>query len=348
MFEELLRGWDGEEAVIRYDAESDAWIFVCIHSTARGPAGGGTRLRVYPTPGDGLADALRLSGAMTRKMAVADMPLGGGKAVLAVPKLPEGEARRKLLLRYGQLVESLGGTYRTAGDMNITPADLDVVSETCQWVLGSTGRGGDSGRGTARGVLHGIHASVEHIFGSPDLEGRTVVVQGVGAVGHDLAGQLAEAGARVLVADVDDEHAGRVAAEIGGGVVPTHDALTTECDVYAPCAVGGTLSAETIPTLGCRIVAGSANNQLVAPEDAARLHAAAILYAPDYVINAGGVLQLAGMEQLGWDETELERNLAGIGDTLRGLYRDADANGITPDEAAERLAAKRVAAGPPS
>jgi len=343
VFEELLQGWDGEETVIRYDPESGAWIFVCIHSTARGPAGGGTRLRVYPTPADGLADAMRLSGAMTRKMAVADMPLGGGKAVLAVPKLPEGEARRRLLLRYGRLVESLGGTYRTAGDMNITPADLDVVSETCQWVLGSTGRGGDSARGTARGVLHGIHASVEHIFGSPDLDGRTVLVQGVGAVGHDLARQLAEAGARVLVADLDEEQAGRVAAEIGGGMVPARDALTTECDVYAPCAVGGTLSAETIPTLGCRIVAGSANNQLVEPEDAARLHAAVILYAPDYVINAGGVLQLAGLANLGWDETELERNLAGIGNTLRGLYRNADANGITPGEAAERLVAERVA-----
>jgi len=344
VFEELLRRWDGEEAVIRFDAESGAWMFVCVHSTARGPAGGGTRLRVYPTPADGLADAMRLSAAMTRKMAVADLPLGGGKSVLAVPELPEGEARRRLLLRYGRLVSSLGGTYRTAGDMNITPADLDVVSETCQWVFGSTGQGGNSGRGTARGVLHGIHASVEHIFGSPGLDGRQVLVQGVGAVGRDLARDLAAAGARVLVADVDEERAGRVAAEIGGGVIPAREALTTECDVYAPCAVGGTLAAETIPALGCRIVAGSANNQLVEPEDAARLHARAILYAPDYVINAGGVLQLVGLAELGWDEAELERNLAGIGDTLRRLYRDADANGTTPAEAAERLATERVAA----
>jgi leucine dehydrogenase len=344
VFEELLQGWDGEEAVIRYDPDSGAWMFVCIHSTALGPAGGGTRLRVYPTPADGLADAMRLSGAMTRKMAVAGMPRGGGKAVLAVPELPEGDARRRLLLRYGRLVSSLGGTYQTAGDMNITPADLDVVSETCEWVFGSTGHGGNSGRGTARGVLHGIHASVEHIFGSPDLDGRSVLVQGVGAVGHDLARDLAEAGASVLVADVDDERARDVAAEIGGEVIPAREVLTTECDVYAPCAVGGTLSAETIPTLGCRIVAGSANNQLVEAEDAARLHARAILYAPDYAINAGGVLQLLGLEALGWDEAELERNLAGIGDTLRRLYRDADANGITPAEAAERLAAERVAA----
>jgi leucine dehydrogenase len=194
-------------------------------------------------------------------------------------------------------------------------------------------------------VLHGIRASVEHIFGSPDLGGRRVLVQGVGSVGHDLARDLADAGAHVLVADVDDELAGQVAAEIGGSAIPARDALTTKCDVYAPCAVGGTLSAETIPTLGCRIVAGSANNQLAAPEDAARLHARAILYAPDYVINAGGVLQLLGLESLGWDEEELERSFAGIGDTLRGLYDAADADGITPAEAAERLAAEHVAAG---
>jgi leucine dehydrogenase len=171
-----------------------------------------------------------------------------------------------------------------------------------------------------------------------------VVVQGVGSVGHDLARDLAEAGAQVLVADVDEELAGRVAAEVGGGQIQARDALTTECDVYAPCAVGGTLSAETIPALGCRIVAGSANNQLAEPDDAARLHARAILYAPDYVINAGGVLQLLGLESLGWDEEELERNVAAIGATLRGLYHDADATGITPAEAAKRLAAERVAA----
>ena len=148
----------------------------------------------------------------------------------------------------------------------------------------------------------------------------------------------------MLISEVDEERARRVAQEIGAEVISVQDALATKCDVYAPCAVGGTLSAETIPALGCRIVAGSANNQLVELEDAARLHAAVILYAPDYVINAGGVLQLAGLENLGWNEAELERRLATIGDTLRGLYRDADANGITPSEAAERLAAERVAA----
>jgi leucine dehydrogenase len=311
-----------------------------VHSTALGPAGGGTRMRVYEQPADGLADAMRLSQAMTVKMAVAGAERGGGKAVLAVPELPTGEARRKLLLRYGELVASLGGTYRTAGDMNIAPADLDIVRERCQWVYGTTGASGNSGRGTAIGVLHGIRAAVEHVFGSPDLTGRSVLVQGAGSVGQDLARLLEAEGATVLVSDLDEARA----AEAGGAVVPARDALTTDCDVYSPCAVGGTLNAETIPALRCRIVAGSANNQLAVPEDAQRLHDRGILYAPDYVINAGGVIQLIGLEDHGWDEAELERNLATIGDTLRQLFREADEAGITPAAAAERLAAQRIAA----
>ena len=215
---------------------------------------------------------------------------------------------------------SLGGTFHTAGDMNITPADLDVVAERCPWVYGTTGRGGNSGRGTARGVLHGIRASVEHVFGSPELAGRSVLVQGVGAVGGDLARGLAQEGADVLVSDLDTELAARVAGEVGGAAVAPADALATACDVFSPCAAGGILGAETISRLRCRIVAGSANNQLAEPADAERLQAAGILYAPDYVINAGGVLQLLGLEALGWDEDELERNLAGIGGTLRELY----------------------------
>src|SRR5262249_18901675 len=166
--------------------------------------------------------------------------------------------------------------------MNISPADLDVVAETCPWVYGTTSRGGNSGRGTARGGLHAIRATVEHLFGSPDLAGRSVLVQGAGAVGEVLARELAEAGARVLVSDVDDARA--IAA--GCETVPPEHALETEVDVYSPCAVGGTLNAESIPLLACRAVVGCANNQLAEPEDAERLHARGILYAPDYVVNA--------------------------------------------------------------
>jgi leucine dehydrogenase len=314
-------------------------MFVCVHSTVLGPAGGGTRMRVYPAPADGLADAMRLSGAMTRKMAAAGMPRGGGKAVLAVPELPVGEPRRRLLRRYGELVASLGGTYRTAGDMNVSPADLDVVAETCPWVYGTTGRGGDSGRGTARGGLHAIRATVEHLFGTPDLAGRSVLVQGAGAVGRVLARELGEAGARVLVSDVD----GQRAAATGCETVPPERAIEAEVDVYSPCAVGGTLNSRSIPQLACLAVAGCANNQLAEPEDAERLRARDILYAPDYVVNAGGIVQLIGLEDEGWDEVQLEQRLAGIGDTLRELFAEADAEGITPDEAADRLVRRRLA-----
>ncbi|MDQ5822098.1 MAG: valine dehydrogenase, partial [Actinomycetota bacterium] len=177
--ERLIEEWDGEQVVVRYDRPSDTWMFVCIHSTALGPAGGGTRMRVYATPADALADGMRLASAMTRKMAVVDVPRGGGKAVLAVPELPTGQERTELLRRYGELVQSLGGTYRTACDMNTTPADMDVISERCSFVYGRTkaaGGAGESGVGTARGVFHGIRATVAHVFESPSLEGRTVVI----------------------------------------------------------------------------------------------------------------------------------------------------------------------------
>jgi leucine dehydrogenase len=340
VFEELLQAWDGEEAVIRFDADSGAWMFVCIHSTARGPGGGGTRLRVYPTPGEGLADAMRLSGAMTRKFAAADIPRGGAKAVLAVPELPTGDARRRLLLRYGDLVASLGGTYRTAGDMNISPADLDVVAERCQWVYGTTSRGGNSARGTAIGTRHAIRATAEHLFGSPELRGVRVLVQGAGAVGADLVRLLQSDGAEVLVSDVDESRA----ATTGAAVIAADDVIGAECDVYSPCAVGGTLNRDSIPRLRCRGIAGCANNQLGEPEDGDRLHELGILYAPDYVANAGGVIQLVGLEDLGWSEDELQQGLARIGDTLRVLFRSAAEQGITPAAAAEQLVNERIAA----
>jgi leucine dehydrogenase len=343
-FESVLAGWDGEHAVVRHDAESGAWIFVCVHSTARGPAGGGTRMRVYPAPAEGLADAMRLSAAMTWKMAAAEMPRGGGKAVLAVPELPAGEPRRRLLRRYGELVASLGGSYRTAGDMNISPEDLDVVAETCPWVYGTTSGGGNSGRGTARGCLHAIRATVEHLFGSADLAGRSVLVQGAGAVGGVLARELADAGASVLVSDVEEERA----ASTGCETVAPERVVETEVDVYSPCAVGGTLNAESIPRLACRAVAGCANNQLAEPEDADRLHERGILFAPDYVVSAGGIIQLIGLEEEGWDETQLEEQLTRIGDTLRTLFSEADAESITPAEAAYRLVRRRLAEARPA
>ena len=346
-FEELLDAWDGETAVIRRDRESGGWIFICLHSTRLGPAGGGTRMRVYDRPADGLADAMRLSGAMTSKLAIAGLPIGGGKAVLAVPELPSGEARRALLLRYAELVNSLGGTYLTSSDMNTGEADMDVIGERTPYVFGRSVEAGGSGSPappTAAGVLHGIRASLSHLDGSDDVAGRTVLVQGAGGVGSVLAAELAAAGASVVVADLDAERAEQVAAAVGGKSIPADAVYETECDVYAPCAVGGTLSSDTVPRLRCRIVAGSANNQLRTPEAVELLRERGILYAPDYVINAGGAIAIVGLEQLGWSRDDLAAALAGIGETLREIYMRADAEGSSTASAAERLAAARLEA----
>jgi leucine dehydrogenase len=346
VLEELIRSWDGEQVVVRFDRPTGTWMFVCIHSTARGPAGGGTRMNVYETPADALEDAMRLSQGMSLKMAGVDIPFGGGKAVLAVPALLADGDRRDLFLRYGQLVDSLGGTYRTGPDVNTTVEDMDVIGERTPYVFCRSperGGSGDPGPHTARGVFHGIRATVRHVFGSDELEGRSILVQGVGDVGARLAEQLAEAGARVLVSDIDLDRARALAERAGAGIVPPEQAIATDCDVYAPCALGATLNAESIPLLRCRAVAGCANNQLAEPEDAERLRAAGILYAPDFVINAGGVIHAWGTEGLGWSPDQVEARHAGLADTLSEIYARADAEGITTAEAAERIARARLA-----
>jgi leucine dehydrogenase len=350
VFEDLIRAWDGEEVAIHYDRASGAWMFVCIHSAKRGPAAGGTRMRVYETPADGLADAMRLAEGMTLKMAAANLPFGGAKAVIAVSKLPEGHERRRLLLSYADLAASSGANFHTAPDMNTTAADMDVIAERHRYVFCRSierGGSGDPGPFTARGVFHGIRASAAHVFGSADLAGRSVLVQGVGNVGARLADQLAEAGARVLVADIDGERAHTLAWRIGAEVVPPETAIGLGCDIYAPCAMGGTLNALSIPRLRCRIVAGSANNQLARPDDAEGLDQAGILYAPDYVINAGGVIGSWGTESLAWDADTIEARLASIGDRLTEIYERAEAEGSSTGAAAERLARARLDATPP-
>lgn len=348
MFEDLLRDWDGEEAVVHFDAPSSTWMFIGVHSTVLGPAGGGTRMKTYPATADGLRDVLRLSSAMTSKMAAASLQMGGGKAVLAVPEIPRGEARRELMLRYGDLVESLHGTYVTACDMNTTPDDMDVISERCSWVLGRTegnGGSGTSAPNTAVGVFHGLKAAVSHAFGSDDLSGKTVAVQGVGAVGGPLSRMLTEAGARLALADIDEVKAKELAAELGAEMVSADEILDVECDVVSPCATGGVLNSETIPRLRCRVVAGAANNQLAEALDAEHLQERGILYAPDYVINAGGVIHLAGYELLDEDDQRVNERLLAIGDTLGEVFELAEAQGISTGAAADALVERRLAAG---
>jgi leucine dehydrogenase len=349
--ERLIADWDGEALVSRHDRETDTWMFIGIHSTRLGPAAGGTRLRVYPTAADAVRDVLRLAECMTLKCAVAGLPTGGGKAVLAVPELPEGEARRQLLLRYGRLIDTLRGCYRTGPDMNTGAADMDVLGEVTPYAFGrSPGRGGsgNSAPDTAVGVWHGIRASCAHTFGTSDLAGRTVLVQGAGGVGSVLVELLVRDGAKVLVADVAMDRVRDLERRHGVDPVDPAEVVGTACDVYAPCATGAVLTAATIPGLRCPVVAGAANNQLGEPADAERLRAAGILYAPDFVINSGGALHLIGTEMLGWDADTLAARVAGIGTTLTEVYQHADEAGTTTEAAAEAIARARLSAAPPA
>ena len=351
MFDELIAGWDGEEVVVRFDEANRAWMFVGVHSTLLGPAMGGTRMKAYASPDEGLRDVLRLSGAMTLKQAAANLPFGGGKAVLAVEQVPPrgGNERSALLRSYARLVDALHGTYVTAADMNTGEPDMDLIGELTPHVLGRSrerGGAGDPGAGTALGVFHSIRATWRHVNGHPtdaaELDGVRVLVQGVGSVGAELAFHLREAGASLSVADVDQARAKDVADRLGAQVVSADAVVGTVCDVFAPCATGGVLSTNTIPKLACQAVVGAANNQLATPEDAERLRDAGIVYAPDFVVNAGGVIWLAGYETLGWDDAQMQARLAGVGETLERVFTDAEAAGITTAEAAERLARDRL------
>jgi leucine dehydrogenase len=232
--------------------------------------------------------------------------------------------------------------------MNTTSADMDTLSEVTPYAFGrgvENGGSGSSAPDTAVGVFHGIVASVEHAYGSPDLAGKRVLVQGVGAVGEPLVEMLVKAGAHVIVSDVTLDRVESLYDRLGVEVVAPASVIGTECDVYAPCATGGVLDAETIPRLRCRVVAGAANNPLSQRSDGDLLRAADILYAPDFVINGGGAIHLIGYEALGWSPRQVEAHLAGIGPTLTRIYTDADAAGISTETAAERLAAARLAEG---
>jgi leucine dehydrogenase len=268
---ELLKGWNGLGVVQGYDYETGTWMFIALHDATLGPMVGGCRMQPYPAPEDGARDAMRLAQGMTYKWAAIDFPFGGGKSVLAIPRPLEGEERRGLLLRFGRLLESLHGGYATGVDLGTTPEDMDVLAEASQYVMGHGVSGSgteDPGPYTALGVFAGIRSSLTAVDGSADVAGKSILIQGAGDVGAPLARMLTEAGAEVLISDIDDALASRLTSELGGRAVPVAETYTTPSDVFAPCAIGAILNAETIPQLACRIVAGSANNQLDRPEDA--------------------------------------------------------------------------------
>jgi leucine dehydrogenase len=349
-FETIIKQWDGESVVVRHDRPSGAWIFIAVHSTRLGPATGGTRMRQYGGLEDALRDVLRLAEGMTYKWAVPGFERGGGKAVIAVPGELDAETRSGLLRRYGELVHQLGGLFYTGPDVGTSPEDMDAIAETgAPYVHSRTpsaGGAGSSGPFTALGVFTGIQVACEHLFGAPSLDGRRVLVQGVGSVGRKLIEYLGGAGAEVVISDVDEDAVKRCRDELGLGFVPPGDVYATACDVFAPCALGGILNADNIPRLECRAVVGGANNQLSSPEDAEALKRRNILYTPDYVVNVGGALGITGMEAMDWSQEEATNNVVeSVRNALRRILSLSAEEGITTEAAARRIAEENLSRG---
>jgi len=347
--ESLLRGWDGETVIVRYDRPTGAWIFIAIHSTHLGPATGGTRMKHYSDVRSALQDACRLAAGMSYKFATPGMPFGGGKAVIATPPDFDPRSRPALLRRYGNLLHQLGGLFYTGPDVGTCSADMDIIAETgTPYVFARTpaaGGAGSPGPFTALGVFTGIQVACEHLFGEASLKERRVLVQGAGSVGGMLIEHLFAADAKVVFSEVDEGTIRRFRDELGLQFVPAEAIYSTECDVYAPCALGGVLNSDTIPKLKCRVVAGGANNQLASPEDAESLLARGILYAPDYVINVGGAMAIIGIETLGWTRERAENEVVeSVRHTLQKIFKVAATKGITTDIAAHQIAAERLVA----
>jgi len=349
MMESLLEEWDGETVIVHFDKTTGAWILIAIHSTRLGPAAGGTRMKCYPSLENALQDALRLAAGMTYKFAVPGIKRGGGKAVIVIPEDFDPRSRSDLLRCYGKLVTQLGGLFYTGPDIGTSSDDMDIIAETgAPYVFCRTpaaGGSGDSGPITAFGVFSGIQVACEHVFGDASLKGRRVLVQGAGSVGAKLIDCLRQSGAVVIFSDVSDDIIRHFRDGLGLEFVPAENVFSTRCDIFAPCALGGVLDADTIPQLNCKIVAGGANNQLAGTEDANLLLSKEILYAPDYVINAGAAIAIPGLELRGWSREEAEKRVVEcIQDALRQVFELAEQERITTEAAARIIAEKRLAA----
>jgi leucine dehydrogenase len=326
-----------EQIVFAHDPASGLRAIIAIHDTTLGPALGGCRIRDYVSEGEALADVLRLSRGMSYKAALAGLPLGGGKAViLTAPGRPKTPAMMRAM---GEAVERLGGRYITAEDVGSSVADMDEVARATAHVGGRDADGGDPSPFTARGVFLCLEAAVRHRLGR-GLDGIHVALKGLGHVGFALAGFLHQAGARLTVADIDPARVARARESFGAAAAPVEAIAAVQADVFAPCALGGDLSAATIPALGAGIVCGAANNQLAAPEDGAHLLRRGVLYCPDYLVNAGGVISVA-RRPLGLDPEVVEARLTALPGTLVEILRRAERESSTPADVADRIARAR-------
>ena len=323
-----------EDEAIHYRA------IIAIHSTALGPAVGGTRFWNYATQDEALQDALRLARGMTYKNALAELPIGGGKSVII------GDNRRtdreQLFRAHGRFVESLGGKYITAEDVGTSPADMEFILQETKHVAGLEGRSGDPSPRTARGVFRAIQASARRCWGSDDLRNKTVALQGCGHVGYYLAGELHKAGAKMVVSDVAPERVQRVVAEYGATSVSPEEIYKVQADIFAPCALGSIINDQTIPQLRVEIVAGGANNQLLEERHGELLEKRGILYAPDYAANAGGIINGCCREMLGWEVPRTLKKIDAIYDTVLKIFEIAKSQTIPSYQAADRLAEERM------
>ncbi len=334
-----------ERVLFCHDSRTGLHAIIAIHSTTLGPAAGGTRLWSYATDAEALHDVLRLAQGMSFKNAMAGLKFGGGKAVII--KTPGFEGTDALYERYGEFVDQLNGSYVTAEDVGMTVDIMETVARSTPYVAGLPRKqgqaGGDPSPKTSFGIFKGIEAAVRSKLGKDSVSGLTVAVQGVGHVGYYLCKFLHEAGARLIVADIDEKRVERVVEEFSARRVALADILLQKVDVLAPCALGAILNADSIPLLQTSIVAGGANNQLETDQDGLRLHSAGILYAPDYVINGGGIINVASEYYGDASDAEVWRRVEAIGPRLTGIFEESASANLPTNVIADRQARRIIA-----
>ncbi|MBS3755739.1 MAG: Glu/Leu/Phe/Val dehydrogenase [Desulfobacterales bacterium] len=333
---------DFEQLVVCQDRDAGLKAAVAIHSTARGPALGGTRMWPYASEYEAFKDVLRLARGMSYKNAMAGLPLGGGKGVIIGD--PEKDKSEALFRTYGSFIDRLQGWYLTAEDVGTCPEDMDCIACGTKCVLGTTGKGGDPSPWTARGIRQGMKAALSRFCGKADLAGRVVAVQGVGHVGAFLCRLLAEDGAKLVVTDINQSRAEDIASALGAEKVAPEEIFDVSCDIFAPCALGAVVNDDSINRLKCSIVAGGANNVLAEERHGYELAERGILYAPDYAVNAGGVIFLADQLET-YDPDKVMQRINGIYDTCMEIFGLAEKENLAPFVAADTIAEQRMAKG---
>lgn len=345
--EKVIGEWDGQLSCSRYDEATGAFFTIAVHSLRLGPAAGGTRAMQYVGDDAAVEDAIRLAGAMTLKMAIAGLPMGGGKSVISLPapRHSHTDAQwRRILEVHAENLRTLNGSYWTGPDVGTSSADMDVLHAASGYAFGRSGEAGGPGSSapeTAHGVHVAIHASIREA-GFDDLRGRRVLVQGLGAVGYDVAALVAAEGAHVIGTDVDSARCERARVELNAEIIATGDVLSTPSDVFVPCATGGVLDDSAAEAVSTRVIAGAANNLLVNESAADILSRRAVVLAPDFVANGGGAIHLVGREVLGWSADQIAAQVEKIADTLAEVFDVARSERISTDRAARRLATDRL------